>query len=76
MLKIDSKSINLSGSSVIDNEAIVNFSASVNDPDPNASISINIWNIGSLREHLTTVQNDTSDFLAEIAQNNQQSTVV
>ena len=69
MLRIDSRNMNLTGSSTINNDVVATFTATVNDPNPNpdAYISMNISNIESFRTNLSAIKDDIDDFLTEVA---------
>lgn len=73
MLRIDSKNMNLNGTSVVNDETVATFSASVNDPDPNMYFNINVTDKSKFNSNLTTIQNDTIDFMTEVAQIKQSS---
>lgn len=66
MLRIDSKNMNFNGSSIINNESFVSFNASVNEPDNNGYVSINISDMARLRSNLASVKADIAAFIDEI----------
>lgn len=66
MLRIDSRNMNFNGSSVIGDQSFVSFNASINDPDNNGYISINISDMERFRSSLAAVEGDVIAFLEEI----------
>ena len=67
MLRIDSKNMNFNGTSMVNGLGLASLSASVNDPDNNAYVSINVMDMSSARTNLAALKADVAAFLDEIA---------
>lgn len=67
MLRIDSRNVNFNGACLLSDEVIASVSASINDPENTAYVSISIANMRAVRENLAAVQADVAAFLTEIS---------
>lgn len=63
MLKINSTNTNFNAVSAIDETTLASFSASTNEPDNNAYISISIDNMRAFKENLAIVDADITAFI-------------
>ena len=66
MLRIDSRNMNFNGTGTFQNQSIISLSASINDPDNNAYVSIGINNWSELRSNFSVIKEDILAFFDEI----------
>ena len=66
MLRVDSRNINFNATCLVGGDVLASFNASVNDPDNNIYVNVNISNSDRARTNATVLKTDLTEFIEEI----------